>query len=35
MDSRFHWLWILGYKMTFEKAGCEIKKGIKNEEARQ
>lgn len=26
MDSYFHWLWILGGKMTFEKAGREIKK---------
>ena len=26
MDSHFHWLWILGGKMTFEKAGREIKK---------
>lgn len=29
MDSRFHWLGILGYKMTFEKTTCEIKKDIK------
>lgn len=26
MDSRLHWLGVLGYEMTFEKAGCEIKK---------
>ena len=35
MDSSFHWSWNIGDEMTFEKAGCEIKKDIKNEEARQ
>ena len=29
MDSRIHWTGNPCHEMTFEKAGCEIKKGIK------